>query len=689
MGILYIISVLILLTLFVLVKKNEKQINIVSFICISIITLFCYNTFICYILTFFTIPIKLWFLAIINFIIASLFLIKILKNKQIQKYTLNKVDILYISLIALTVIIISYINFRNPLNIKYETSDPAVHYLTSVMFAESDSLLAGTDNDPVYGSFNVRKAVSYVNSGLLMKSLCKNLDPMECYNIFAFFGMLILFLTGTMLYSTFADLGKKKEHRFWAFILSLTCMLGYPLNSFLFGFEYLSMGLLIICAILGLTYYYEEESFNKKYIIPIIALLNYGLFSSYYMFVSFVYPALGVYFYIKHYKSKKKIISKEIILIWLITLIIPFVLGYIYHLEPSLYAIFINKTFEITKLYILISIIILLGLIYYYIKKHDKTKKLISKKYMISITIIFVILILSYIFIKNPNIYKDICSKILNFGNYADHILNTVFKMDGYIYINMYSNMLLLIPLPIYLIIKRIKKHELKKDYIIMLLLLFVLIFLEVLLIGYNQEKVSIYYLSKNYFALWIILFYYNYKALIELSKTGNYLPRLFIGVYVFLMIFCTSISEVKMVDDSLTNPDENIFSVMEIFGANKTLLLEEPVKLNQDEIDILMYAKNNLDYNSKIEVVTEGIQYYWSYVLLRYVNYEPVLNKVSYGQFKLNLKSYYLENKINKVDYMIYFKRSDKYLELQDKLFINSEIIYENNAGGILKYNK
>ena len=59
MEILYIASVIILLLSFILRKKSEKEIDIVSFICVSIVLLFCYNTFICYILTFFVIPIKL------------------------------------------------------------------------------------------------------------------------------------------------------------------------------------------------------------------------------------------------------------------------------------------------------------------------------------------------------------------------------------------------------------------------------------------------------------------------------------------------------------------------------------------------------------------------------------------------------------------------------------------------------
>ena len=188
----YLLSVIILFITFILLKKTDNKINIISFICISVVTLFCYNTFICYILTFLAIPITLSILTVINFFIMLFFVTIMCKKKQIQKYSFEKIDIIYILMLMIVVLIIAYINFGIPLNVKYETSDPSVHYLTSMMFAKSDALLAGTDGDIVYGSFNTRKTVSYVNSGLLMKCFCKDLKPMECYNLFVIFGLLTL-----------------------------------------------------------------------------------------------------------------------------------------------------------------------------------------------------------------------------------------------------------------------------------------------------------------------------------------------------------------------------------------------------------------------------------------------------------------------------------------------------------------
>ena len=622
MGIIYLITILTLLMAFILIKKSDNSLNLLSWICISIIAIFCYNTFICYVLTFFTIRSKLWLLAIINTILSIILITKIIKNNEIQKYHFDKVNVIYIILMLLITLAVTYMNFGYPFNVNYETGDPSVHYLTSMMFSESETLLANTQNDAVYGDFSVRKTVSYVNSGLLMKCLSPELDPIKCYNIFVLFGMGTLLLTGLTIYATMENYANRKEHKLWAFLISLICILGYPLNSFLFGFEYLSMGLLVICAILCLVYYYQNEKIEFKYFIILMSLLNFGLFCSYYMFVPFVYPALWIYFCIENYNNTKKVITKELVVLLLVTLLIPFVLGYIYHLAPNIYGVIINNFSNI-----------------------DKSMELSS------------------------------------------YLVNSGLAVNGYIYINLYSNMLLLIPLAIYFFIKKAKEKELKSETFLGLLLAFNILFIEVLLIGNKFGKVSMYYLSKNYFVLWIILALCNYKALLLIAEKNQYITRLLLIAYTFGAIIYTNFSNTE-VNYVIKNKNENILSLFEIFGANKTIMINKPIDFNQLELEILKFARNNLNYNKKIGIVEDEQPNYWAYVLLRYNNDDYDGNKKYSGQDKLNYKRYVLEKNINKYDYIIYFNKSKMYNRLKDKLFENAEIIYENPSGGILKYN-
>lgn len=628
MQILYIISVIILLISFILRKKSDKEIDIVGFIGISVVLLFCYNTAICFVLTFFTIPCKLWILVLINIAFSLILLEKTIKKKEIQKYTCEIIDIIYVCIIIAILLIIGIINFGYPFEINYISSDPSFHYLTSIKFAKEDTLMPNAKYDEVYGDVSVRKPVSYVNSGLLMKCFCEDLDSItETINIFVGFGIFTVVLIGTTMYSLLKKYAKKKEHKFWAFLIALICTIGYPLNSLLSGFEYLTMGLLMICAIIDWVWYYENDILQFSHIAIMFGLLNFGLFFSYYMFVPFMYSGLWIYFCIRNYSKTKKLITKELIILLSLTLLLPFVLGYIYHLAPNVYAVIINQKLEADQIW-----------------------------------------------------------------NYTNFIAGDGFAVDGDIYVNLYSNMLLLIPLTIYMFIKEVKNNNLNDAKFLGLILLLAVLFIEFLLIGNKLGKFSMYYLSKNYFALWIILAVTNYKALIYISETKfAILSKIFIYGYMMLMIIYVMCVPVKAGIRPTVNPDENIFTVMDIFNNNKSLVLYKISEYNQAELELMEYAKENLNLNSKIEIIGDHRTYYWSYVLLEYVNIQEEYKEIR-GQKLLSTKwEDLMEKGINsqETDYVIYFNKSYLYKNLKKQLFENAEIIYENDAGGILKYNK
>lgn len=93
MGIIYLVSILALIIGFILIKKSNKKLNIISFTSITIVLTLCYNAFLCYILTFIKIPTNLLNLSIINIILAGIIFFIIFRKKEIQKYTLDKIRI--------------------------------------------------------------------------------------------------------------------------------------------------------------------------------------------------------------------------------------------------------------------------------------------------------------------------------------------------------------------------------------------------------------------------------------------------------------------------------------------------------------------------------------------------------------------------------------------------------------------
>ncbi len=513
--------------------------------------------------------------------------------------------------------------FGFPLSIKYETGDPSLHYLTSKMFAEEDALLNATSGDEIYNDLQGRKIGSYVNSGLIMKCFAESLDEVDYYNIFIAFGIFILFLTGVMMYSALEKFAKNRYTKLIALVVSIIFMMGYPLNSLLFGFEYLSLGILVLCTIIHMIYYFEKEELKFHYILIIFALLNFGLFCSYYMFVPFTYSALWIYFCIYNYRKKKKVFCKDNIIILSVTLLVPFILGYIYHLAPGIYNIFCHNTKDALEIAI----------------------------------------------------------------GYSSNILNNSFSLEGYTYTNYYSNILPFIPLVIYYMIQKYKKKEIFSFDIILIGAL--VIFISILLIGNILGKVSEYFIMKNYFALWVILIYVSFLSLIYIFEKDKKITYAIITGYTSLIILCTILINMPI---TKSNQNERIINPAEIFEVNKYIIAKRPKDLEKEEINILKYAKEIIDFSKeKTEIIGDEEQIYWAYSLLEYTKHDEMIEEdaLKYGgQYVLYKKYIDAIGKIGKSNYIIYFKKNKFYDKMEFILFNNAEIIYQNNYGGILKYN-
>ena len=620
MGIVFALTQIILLVSFILIKKTDKKINILGFASISIGLLFCYNTFITYILTFFTIPCSLPILSIINFTISIIFIVVMCRKKEIQSFEFNKIDCLYIVILGIVVIALAYSNFGFPFNIKYETGDPSVHYLTSEMYSEEDNLLSSKKEvDEIYGNLGFRKPVSYVNSGLIMECFDGVIESFEYYNIFIIFGTAVLFITAVAMYTTISNFATDWKMRLLAFVLSLLYTIGYPLNSYLFGFEYLSMSLLILCLLFEMIYYFENKELKFGYIIAMFGLLNFGIFHSYYMFVPFIYPALWIYFCIHSKKKDKKILTKRNIILLTTTLLVPFGLGFIYYMVPNIYGVIINS-----------------GL-------------------------------------NTENLMKT-----------SDSLINGGLPTKGYIYVNLYSNALLLLPIPIFVALMKTKENMFQ-----LLCFAFCALFIELLVFGWITDKVSMYYLQKNYYALWFVLFYLNYKGLVEIYKKHPKIVLELIVFYIILIIMNWAFVENK-IEPIEGNPNERITSVTEVYGVNKTILFSKPVDLYTDELEIVKYFNDNISHEYKTEIVGNTEQCFWFYTLTRYINNKEELY-TSKGQRGLEEKYMALPKDILEADYIVYFNRAYSYSVLKEKVENArnaGEVIFENESGGIIKCN-
>ena len=126
-SIIFLISFISLIISFLLIKKVEQRLNIVKWIFISLVLLFCLNSLVVYILSYIQIPANLIVMSLIYLLLSIFIYLKFLKKER-QKYYFNKKEIIPLLIILMVIVIISFIRFGFPFSITYHTLDPSVHF---------------------------------------------------------------------------------------------------------------------------------------------------------------------------------------------------------------------------------------------------------------------------------------------------------------------------------------------------------------------------------------------------------------------------------------------------------------------------------------------------------------------------------------------------------------------------------
>lgn len=398
MNIVYVLSIILIIGLHMLIYKKEEKQNLLKFLEITIAMLLCYNIVICVILSFVKIKCTLMTLSIINFIVSVTLGIKILKDQKIQKYYINKIDILAIISILVIVIVISIIQYGIPLNIKHIVTDPATHYLAADEFYNYSNLLMEKNSDVMgWWDEDFLMPGAYINTGIIFKIFSNLIDENYFCKLFLIFDISMWCLSGILMYTLLSQNEKKEKKKILSLIFSIVYMLGYPLNSLLYGFSYLQVGLnIIICILITMQL---DVKLYYKYIL--MFMLDFALMFSYYYFAPVVFLAVFIQILIDAKNKNKKIFTVQNIVNILLTLIIPGLFGVMYFIvfqqikygiDPlSHYSSGINIPGPIYNNLITTILIFILLDIYYIIHCIKNKKQNISNK-MLLLSLIFILI---------------------------------------------------------------------------------------------------------------------------------------------------------------------------------------------------------------------------------------------------------------------------------------------------------
>lgn len=430
MEILYIITVIVLGISFMLWKKKDEKINFIKWLIIFLGVLFGYNIFIGMLLGLLNITSHIWLLSIINLVVAVLIGFKAVKNKDYQKYFVRKLDIVAI-IIALALFTVMF--FKDLYIYKGDVShgavDSAIHYRAAKHYSENLKIFINVE-DKTFFNFNVMQTGAYINDGIFMNIIhgITNLDYVYIYQIFE---SIVLFLSGLALLASFIDKIKTKRGLIGSMIALALYIYGYPYNSWIYGFSYFSVGIMLVAMIIPVMEALYDK-FDRRIIIPLIILLATGLTFSYCLFVPAIFAGICIYCFLKDLSNK----------------------------EEKKFLKFFGKTTIIVTVSLLVVAIAGIG----------------------------------YLFI--PTFFIE-----------GQTNLVSALKIDGEIYNEKYKNFIPYIPFAImyaFDIIKKIKNKELTYMDIFAVVMMG---YFAVLAFGLHYGFVSLYYMFKIYYIIWMVVF--------------------------------------------------------------------------------------------------------------------------------------------------------------------------------------
>ena len=592
MSIVYSLITILLIVGFILLKKSDAKQNILFWIVLSLVLLLGYNILVCGLLSLIHITNNLLVLSLVNLILVGIIGFKIYRKKEIQKYYIRLKDGICLAVILVSVFSIGIIRFNNSMSIKYETTDPAIHFSAAKDFYDRSGM-------PDIKSEMMMPA-AYTNTGIGMLWASDFMPEENFHVVYILFDLYILFLLGAIFYIGIVNEIESKTKSIITLIFSLLFIFGYPLNSMIFGFAYLSVGLLFIISLLVCSKYIKNKELNMVTYCLLFFTLNFGLFFSYYLFVPVVYVAFGLFMLfdmLKNRKTKKffSFITKENIIKTVFALILPTILGFAYFVLP--------------------------GLI-----ENGKT-------------------IVSYI------------------------------VAEGYIYRDLYSNFILLIPLAIFYIINCIKNKE---NSFSTILAIVTLVFTLYLLKKGLRGETSSYYYYKMYYIMWVIVLYLVTKASYKIVDKEL---SLYIWGYLFMYIsiillsisgFDTKISEANF----LFNPTNYLRAYSDIYVFNYEKIKDKNCIYTSNQINAIQDLIKKSNNKKEIQITGNALQLLWAKDLYRITDTDDIHELILKTEVEQALNEW-LENDQKK--YLIYFDTSkdiEKENEIYKPLLDTEEIV-------------
>lgn len=298
-----------------LVRKSAKTLPAIAWGAASILTLTCWHALLAGLFTLVHLPVTIVSLGVADLIAGGVLWWVIRRQRAVQQYDWHAIDTVVAAVLA--VYSVAYFMVRTDgLNFSpsYLAIDPAPRLLDAVDVVNTHA---------VQGMY-----YQSLTNGLLISTLSPLMPPDYYYKIFVFGDGLFLFIGGLMFYAVIRRHLKTTLMLWVGLGMTVIYLSGYPLNSTLFGFTWLGMGVILITYLTFLADSLASDEVGKW---PGVALLmggSLGLFVCYSMFAPVVFVALALLLLWKYHG--RWVVSRSFVLAGLAVFLLPCAIGVVY-----------------------------------------------------------------------------------------------------------------------------------------------------------------------------------------------------------------------------------------------------------------------------------------------------------------------------------------------------------------------
>ena len=297
-SIFFFVSFIALFLSIFVIKKTDKEVNGIVWCVLNFIITIAVNAVMAGLLNLIRVPINILSIGIVDLIFSIVLWYLILKKKIYQKYIWKTHDIIIVLGILLVVVGSSLYRYGlKSLLPNFQAVDAPRHLIMAQDIINTQRINTGMFFADLYGALFIE----------MLSPLLAN------YKIFVISEIVNLFIAGAIFYAFISEICRSNKSYILAGIVSLLYLLGYPLHNALFGFVYWGMGVTLINAMLIMYREFARKDINRIIVCIYLMMLNFGLFTSYVLFIPPVFLAGFIYIVFVKYKEEKLFTLKTLI----------------------------------------------------------------------------------------------------------------------------------------------------------------------------------------------------------------------------------------------------------------------------------------------------------------------------------------------------------------------------------------